>query len=69
MTKITYTHTPDYFCIDFRGHAGFAPAETIDLFAELTPLQKKWGKFKGVTMEKVINAKYKIKERIHRHGK
>jgi len=26
MTTITYTHTPCYFGIEFRGHAGFAPA-------------------------------------------
>ncbi|MBR2589929.1 MAG: ribosomal-processing cysteine protease Prp [Clostridia bacterium] len=26
MTQITYTNTPAYFSIEFRGHAGFAEA-------------------------------------------
>ncbi|MBR0414085.1 MAG: ribosomal-processing cysteine protease Prp [Clostridia bacterium] len=26
MTTIEYTHTPSFFGIEFRGHAGFAPA-------------------------------------------
>lgn len=34
---------------------------TMDLFADLTPFQKWWGKLKGKTQAKIINLYWRIR--------